>query len=210
MKNLIIIGAGGMGREVYNLAVQCDGYKNDYIIKGFLDDNIHSLDGLGDYYPPVLSSVENYTIEKNDFFVCSIGNVLIKKKCTEIIKNKGGNFISLVHPTALINPTAKIGSGCLVFPYAQIGSLATVGNFALIQSFSGIGHDVSIGDYARIDIYVLCIGGVKIGNCVTIHTGAILNHRTVVEDYATIGATSFVIRRVKEGVTVFGNPARPI
>ena len=64
--------------------------------------------------------------------------------------------------------------------------------------------------YSRIDVQVLCVGGVIVGNYVTIHSGAVLNHKVVVEDNAVIGATSFVIRKVKQGTTVFGNPAREI
>ncbi|KAA6347115.1 putative acetyltransferase EpsM [termite gut metagenome] len=208
MKNLIIIGAGGMGREVYDLAIQCRGYNTDFIVKGFLDDNINALDEFGNYYPPILHDLKNYCIEENDFFICSIGSVSIKKHCIEIISEKGGKFLSLIHPTALINPTAKIGIGALVFPYAQIGSHAFVGDFAFIQSLAVIGHDVIVGDYTRFDIGSLCIGGVKIGNNVTLHSRAILNHKVVVEDNATVGAASFVIKRVKEGTTVHGNPAR--
>ncbi|KAA6322020.1 putative acetyltransferase EpsM [termite gut metagenome] len=208
MKNLIIIGAGGMGREVYNLAIQCPEYNTDFIVKGFLDDNINALDKFDNYYPPILRDIKNYCVEENDFFTCSIGSVLLKKQCIEIISKKGGKFLSLIHPTVLINPTAKIGIGVLVFPYAKITSHTSVGDFALIQSFANIGHDVIVGDYTRIDTYVLCIGGVKIGNNVTIHSKVILNHKVVVEDNATVGAASFVIKRVEEGTTVYGNPAR--
>jgi sugar O-acyltransferase (sialic acid O-acetyltransferase NeuD family) len=208
MKNLIIIGAGGMGREVYNLAIQCKSYNKDYIVKGFLDNNKNALDGFGDYYPPILGDVNNYIIEDNDTFVCSIGNVFQRKENIDNIIAKGGCFLSLIHPTVLINPTAKLGEGSIIFPYAQIGSNAVIGDFVLIQSFAGIAHDVILGNYVRVDIYVLCIGDVKIGNNVTIHTGAIINHKVVVGDNATVGAASFVIKSVKEGITVFGNPAR--
>jgi sugar O-acyltransferase (sialic acid O-acetyltransferase NeuD family) len=207
MKNLIIIGAGGMGREVYNLAMQCNGYGVDFTIKGFLDKKADALEGFEKYYPPVRGNVEDYQIGPDDFFTCSIGNVRFREKNIKTILEKGGQFLSLVHPTALVNPTVKMGIGCLIFPYAQVGSHAVIGDFALIQSYAGIGHDAVIGNYTRVDTHVLCVGGVKIGNGVTIHAGAILNHKVVVEDNSVIGAASFVIKRVKEGTTVFGYPA---
>ena len=209
MKNLLIIGARGFGREVINLAMQCDGYQTLFQIKGFLDDKKNALDTFNGY-PPIIDSVENYDVKDDDVFVCGIGDVQQKKKYVQIILDKGGCFISLVHPTALINPTAAIGKGLLVFPFAQVGSAAIVGDYVLIQSYAGIAHDVKIGDYSRIDVQVLCVGGVIVGNDVTIHSGAVLNHKVVVEDNAVIGATSFVIRKVKQGTTVFGNPAREI
>ena len=208
MVHLIIIGAGGMGREVYWLATQCKGYKTEYEIKGFLDYEDSSWNT--NVYPPIIGIETSYVIQENDRFVCSIGNVQIKKKICEVIISKGGIFINLIHPTAIINPRTTIGYGCLVFPYALTGSESIIGNNVLLQSFSGVAHDCQVGDYSRIDVQVLLIGGVKIGNCVTVHTGAVLNHFVVVEDDAIVGATSFVIKKVKKGTTVFGNPAREL
>ena len=70
--------------------------------------------------------------------------------------------------------------------------------------------DVVIGDWNRIDTRVVCIGGIRIGNETIIHTSVVLNHRVIVEDNAQVGACSFVIRRVKTGTTVHGNPAKKI
>ena len=56
MKNLVIIGAGGMGRTMYNIALECLGFKTEFQIKGFLDDDLSALDGF-DGYPPVLGKV---------------------------------------------------------------------------------------------------------------------------------------------------------
>lgn len=209
MKNLIIIGAGGMGREVLNLALQCEGYNKEYVIKGFIDDNLESMNGLVGY-PPVIGRIDDYKIKHDDVFVCSIGSVHSKKKCIDSIVERGGSFISLIHPTSLINPHAKFGLGCQVFPFAQIGSEAVIGNYVLLQSYAGIAHDVTVGDYTRIDTHVLCVGGVTIGNRVTLHTAAIINHGVTIEDDATVGAASFVIKRVKQGTSVFGTPAKII
>ena len=209
MNDLIIIGAGGLGREIYNLATQCGGYLVNFRIKGFLDDNLLALDKFN-VYPPILGRIEDYCIGENDVFTCSFGNVKSKKHTIESLKGRGGKFISLIHPTAIINFTAILGVGCIVFPFAQVGSAAVVGDYVLIQSYAGVSHDVQIGDYTRIDVQVLCVGGVVIGNNVTVHSGAILNHKVVVEDNAVVGATSFVIRRVKQGSTVFGNPAKEL
>ena len=65
MKNLIIIGAGGMGRQVFLFAQGCKGYQKDYVIKGFLDDNLDAMDGFDDF-PPLLGSVDDYEIQPDD------------------------------------------------------------------------------------------------------------------------------------------------
>ena len=209
MKNLIIIGAGGMGRSIYNLALECEGYKKDYIVKGFLDDNIHALDSF-EGYPPVLSSVADYRVENGDVFTCSLGNVQLKKEFIMIIEGKGGDFISLISSLARVKTNAILGRGCIVEPFASIGCDASVGNHVLVQAFTVIGHDVHVGDWSRVDTHVTCVGESKIGNEVSIHTGAVINNKVVVEDRAFVGAGSFVVRRVKEGTTVYGNPARKL
>lgn len=56
MRNLIIIGAGGMGRTIYDMALENNGYLKDFQIKGFIDDDIHQLDRFGNY-PPIISTI---------------------------------------------------------------------------------------------------------------------------------------------------------
>lgn len=210
MEHLVIIGAGGMGREVFHLATDCVDYGLRYDIKGFLDDNPTALKGFDFQYPPILSSIDDYIIEEKDVFVCSIGDVHTKKRIVENIESHGGRFINLIHPNVQINSTAIIGNGVLVFHDVHIGSEAIIGKHVMLQSYSAIGHDVVIGDYTRIDPKVSVIGGVKVGSCVTLHTMCVLNHKVTVGDDAVVGALSFVIRKVKSGITVFGIPAKEI
>lgn len=210
MKQLVIIGAGGMGREVYHLATECNGYGVSYQIKGFVDDDSHALDGFVYDYPPILSSIDSYVISEDDVFVCSIGDVQTKVRIVEDIKSRGGCFMSLIHPNVYINQTAILGDGLLIFHDVHVGSEATIGNYVMLQSYCAIGHDAQIGHFTRIDPKVSVIGGVKVGNRVALHTMCVLNHKVKVGDDAVVGAMSFVIRSVKPGITVFGIPAKEL
>lgn len=209
MKHLIIIGAGGMGRQVLSFAKSCKGYGNEYDIKGFLDDN---LDAMKDYpdYPPVLGTVDGYQIQPEDIFFNSIGGVAPKKKCINKILNRGGEFITLIHPTALITPGAKIGTGCMIAAKVGIGTETEIGDFCLVQSNAIIGHDVHVGNFCRIDCNVVLIADVKLDNDVCVHTSSVINHGVHIGEGSTVGALSFVIRNVKPGTTVQGNPAKRI
>jgi len=207
MKQLIIVGGGGMGRSVFCIAQGCKGYGDEFEIKGFLDDNIHSMDGFKGY-SPVLNTIDDYKIDFDDVFVCSIGNTHIKKAICDKLKAKGAKFISLVHKTAIVRQNAIIGDGCIVADYASIGADCTLGENTLIQSYAIAAHDCVIGNYVRIDSHCVCVGGVIVEDCVMVHTGAVLSHKVVVSKGATIAANSFVIKKVKAGTTVFGNPAK--
>lgn len=207
MKELVIIGAGGMGRDIYWSARCCHGYGEDFIIKGFLDDDLSSQDGFEDY-PPLLGTIDNYKIQENDVFTCSIGNVQTKAKVCETLKAKGARFYTLINKTAIVHEHTILGEGCYVGEYALIGTEATIGDNCLIQAFSIIGHDCKIGNYVRIDTHSVIIGGVEIDNRATIHTAAVVSHKVIVGEDAVVAACSFVIKKVKPGTTVCGNPAK--
>lgn len=209
MNHLIIIGAGGMGRQVLSFAKSCNGYGEDYDIKGFLDDNPHAMDGFPGY-PPLLGTVDGYQIEDGDVFFNSIGDISSKKLCIQKILDRGGDFMTLIHPTAQVSPDTIIGKGCMLSSYVGIGVETTIGDFCLLQSKCTIGHDVHVGDFARIDCNVVLIAGVNVGKDVCVHTSSVVNHDVILGDGCTVGAMSFVIKNVKPGQTVFGNPAKVI
>lgn len=207
MKELIIVGGGGMGRSVYCIAKGCYGYETEFKIKGFIDDNIHSIDGF-EGYPPVLGTIDEYNIQPNDVFVCSIGTTKIKKLICEKLIARGARFQSLIHKTAIIRQNSTIGEGSIVADFASVGADCKIGKNVLLQSYAIAAHDCNIGDYARIDTHVVCVGGVVVEDTATIHTGAVVSHKVIVGEGAVVAATSFVIKKVKPYTTVWGNPAK--
>lgn len=208
MKNLIIIGAGGMGRTIYDMACENAGYNKDFVIKGFIDDNLKALDGF-ENYPPVVGTIADYQVQVNDIFVCSIGGES-RRPCMESIIARGGEFLTMIHPSSRIGTNVHIGEGCYVGAYTIIAADAFVDDYNFIQSHTIIGHDVKMGKWNRIDSNVFVVGGVVIGEGCMIHTRAMLNHEVVVGDGAHVGACSMVINKVEPGTTVFGVPARRI
>ena len=196
-----------MGRSVYCIAKGCYGYETEFVIKGFIDDNIHSIDGF-EGYPPVLGTIDDYNIQPNDVFVCSIGKTKTKKLICEKLIARGAKFHSLIHKTAIIRQNSVIGEGSIVADFASVGADCKIGKNVLLQSYAIAAHDCIIGDYARIDTHVVCVGGVVIEDTATIHTGAVVSHKVVVGEGAVVAATSFVIKKVKPDTTVWGNPAK--
>lgn len=208
MLNLIIIGAGGMGRTVYDIARESIGYGSEFVIKGFLDDNLEALKEFQNY-PPIISRISEYTPEKNDRFTFSIGGDA-RRKCIENLIDRGAKFINLIHSSSRIGTNVKIGEGNIIAAFTSLGADCTIGNYNMIQSYTVIGHDARIGDFNRIDTHVTCVGGIKVMDNTTIHTSAVINHKVTVEEGAKVGACSFVIRKVKAGDTVLGVPAKKI
>lgn len=206
MKKLYIIGARGFGREIYHLARETEEYGKEFVIAGFLDDKADALDGY-EGYPPIISSVEDFTPTDQDVFTCALGDVKYKKKYIEIILSKGGKFITLKHPTAYIAPNAIIGEGCIITAYCRLSCDIFVGNYNTFQPFTSVGHDVKIGNFCHFNTNSFMGGFVRIEDEVTLHTGAIIHPHKTVKMNSIIGAGAVVIRNVPASTTLFGNPA---
>ena len=208
MKNLLIIGARGTGRGLYGFREDFIGYNETFSIKGFLDDDMNVLKGF-EGYPPIISSVEDYEIQKNDVFICALGDPRMKQKYIEMLSAKRGEFISLFSKTLVLSKTnRKFGMGCIVLSHTAIDADTEIGNFVTILPGVLIGHDTVIEDYCVLDCHVFCGGGSKIKKGALLYTGTkILPHRTVGE-YAVVNAGSVVARDVPAGATVMGIPAQ--
>lgn len=209
MKHLVIIGAGGMGRCLYTLAKKSIGYQETFDVKGFIDDNVSALDNFANY-PPILSTISDYQITEDDVFTCSIGDTGTKRKILESFKERGGEFITLIHEDSNIGQNTIIGKGTIIDDYVHIDPDVTIGEDCLIQSHAIIGHDCIIGDNVRIDTHCTLVGGTVVKDNACIFTLAMINHNVIIGENAVVGACSFVIKKVKPGTTVFGIPAKII
>lgn len=206
MKNLLIIGARGWGREVL-WAFQSG---SDISIKGFLDDDTHALDGLRGDFPPIISSVEEYEVQPDDVFFCALGSPEYRNKYVNIIECKGGHFVSFISPQAKISPNAVIGEGSFIGPLSVISDNVNIGRHVMVHGMVTLGHDVKIGDFVSIEAYCFLGGYAEVGDFSSIHVrSTILRHKKI-GVCVSVGAASVVIRNVKDNFHVFGNPAKRI
>ena len=206
MKQMLVVGARGYGREVYNFAKECAGYGSEFEIKGFLDDKANALDGFSNY-PGIIGPVETYRIGEDDLFVAALGSVKHKRFYVEHIKARGGRFMTLIHPAATVYSNTKFGEGCIVSQCTTITCDVRVGDFVTFHGFCTVGHDAKIGNFCQLDAYTFMGGYAELGDEVTLHTGAKIMPHKKVGAGATVGAGSVVIHNVKAGTTVFGMPA---
>jgi len=211
MKHLIIIGARGFGRETYRSFILTNPYlRKEIDVKGFLDDKSDALAGLNGDWPPILGSVEDYEIQNDDVFFCALGDSHWRKHYSQIISRKGGHFISIIHPAAQVSSAAVIGEGCIIGPFTTISPNVRIGNHVIIHGYVCIGHDTSISDFASIESYVFLGGYASVGELATMHTkSSIIPHKSIGKE-CVVGFGSVVMRNIKDGLHVFGNPARII
>ena len=207
MKQLYIVGAGGFGREVFNWLEDLEANGNEWEVIGFLDDDSTALDGFN-YPKSVVGGIGDHKPEPNNVYVCGIGSQSYKRTVCEALKSKGANFISVVHPSAKIGRNVKLGSGVVLCPRVTLTCDIEVGSMSMINCHTSVGHDAKIEDWVTISAHCDLTGHTRVGEGAFLGSGSRLIPGTKVGAGAIVGAGSVVIRKVPEGVSVFGNPAR--
>lgn len=207
MKNLVIITAGGCGREVLQWAKDINETKPRWNIKGFIDDNPDVLEGLI-HDVAVLSTIHEYEPQPDDEFVCCIGDSVAREKIIEEMKQKGAVFTSLIHPTAVIADNCAIGEGVIIYPFALVSDNAVIGDGCIINMYSSVAHDAHLGKYCTISAHCDVTGKCTLGDRVFMGSTSHVVPNLKIGSDVYICAGSTVMAKVRDGLKVLGNPAR--
>jgi sugar O-acyltransferase (sialic acid O-acetyltransferase NeuD family) len=204
-KKVLIYGAGGLGREVLSMLA---GHSELEAI-GFLDDEKAPgtmVSGL-----PVIGNSLSEQLSSNSVIV-AIGNPLIKHAVVQKLRGRNADFVSVIHPSVIIQSreSVKIGDGVVIGAGTVLTTDIVVGDHVLINLNCTIGHDVTIGDYSSLMPGVNIAGEVSVGTRVLIGSGVNVLNRIKIGKLAKVGMGSVVIRSVDENCTVVGVPAKPV
>ncbi|MFG6468681.1 acetyltransferase [Roseateles sp. BYS87W] len=210
MKQIVLVGAGGMAREL--LALMAPQIQSGQIrVRGVVDDTREPCDAVFPGYPyPVLSGIAQYTPQADDEVVIAIGDPTARLRIAHDLRARGARFHTFIHPMSVVAPDAQIGEGVIVYPFSLISANTRLSDFVVINTHSGAGHDVSIGEGSVICAHVDLTGWVQIGTAVLVGSHASILPKVRIGDGARIGAGSTVVRSVKPGATVFSQPARTL
>ena len=209
MKRLLIVGAGGFGREMFAAAREALGYGEDFIVAGFLDDNLHALDGFSGY-PQILGTLADYKFGADDVFITAVGSIPVRRKIVAQIEARGGVFATVVHRSAVIGPNVSIGVGSFIAPNVSLTADVSIGRHTCVFHNTSIGHDTIVGDFAHIYAQCSLGGSVRIASGTNVYPGAVVTPRRKIGEDAVVGALSAVFSDVPPRVTVLGNPAAPL
>lgn len=206
MKDLIIVGAGGFGRELLDIIKDINAIQPQWNIKGFLDDNPNALIGKNSNLT-IIGNTTEWIPSINEEFALAIANPSLKKNVINLLIEKKAEFVKIIHPTARISTSAIIGKALVVYPNACIGPDTLIGDYVTLLG-SSIGHDASIGDYTTISSFCDITGGCKIGESTFLASRVSIVPNATIGNNAYVGIGSVVINNVKNGERVFGYPAK--
>jgi len=204
MKRILILGAGGFGREVLAWArVALSGDR----IGGFLDDNPRAGEDPR-LRAPLVGSISTYEPLPDDVFICAVGSPRMRCLLSGMIKERGGRFITLVHPAAIVAEGARLAEGVIVCPQAIVSVDAQVGEGTAIYYHSSIDHDAEVGPWCQISAHCDVTGAARLGAGVFMGSHATILPGVSVGDGTIIGAGAVVTCDVAPGAMVVGVPAR--
>lgn len=208
-KSLVIVGAGGFGREVFEWAAQSFDFTGEWRFKGFIDDNLEALRGKN-YPKGVLCRVGDYQPEPDDYFLCAVGKPKMKEELVKQMLAKGVRPATLIHPSVVIGRNVTIGEGVILCPRVVLTCDIILHDFVTLNVGTAAGHDVVIGSWTQTSAFCDLTGSTQVGERVFMGSHSTLLPGVEVGDDAVVGAGSVVVRDVKAGETVFGAPAVPL
>lgn len=212
-EKVILIGCGQHCKVVmYNMAEQglydvaciaevdhskCGIKIDDVMVEPFENYNVNSMRLLEKKY------------ETNLFFI-SFGAMKYRKKVFEFLSNNGWEAVNIIHPDAIVSPTAKIGKGVLIECGCLITPSPVIGDNVVVNTGSQVNHDNIVEDHVYIASGVVLSGGVTIGANTLLDDGVIVTLGRTVGKNSLIGAGAVVTKNIPDGVVAYGNPCKVI
>jgi sugar O-acyltransferase (sialic acid O-acetyltransferase NeuD family) len=208
MRSLVIVGAGGFGREVLGLVRDINALAPTFDFLGYLDDGDVDTVLLGRLGAQVLGGTARLA-DLDAAYVIAIGSPRSRKAIDALARGSRREAATLRHPAAGVGSDVRLGEGAIVCGHAQLTTNVEVGRHSVINISCTIGHDVVIGDLVTMHPGVRVSGGVVIEDGATLGTGSVILPRVRVGAGSVVGAGAVVVRDVAPFVTVVGPAARP-
>lgn len=210
MKEVVVVGAGGFGREVLELLRDINAVGRQWEVLGFLDDDrdIHGTTINGAEVLGGLDWLEGPS--PSPHAVLGVGSPAVKKKLVPQLRDRVAGFPSLVHPTAVVSRYVEVDEGVVITAGNIVTANVVLGAFAMVNLMCTIGHDAVIGEYATLSPGVNVSGYVRVGQGCDLGTGAKLVPGCEIGAWSIIGAGAVVAADVPANSTAVGVPARVI
>lgn len=206
--DIVIVGAGDFGREILQYCRDCIAAGLEAQIKGFLDD---AAAEIGHFHPdvPVLGTIADYTPSgEHERFVIAIGSTPLRRELGQRLRLHGRRFVSIVHPSAYVAPTATLASGCVICPFAFVAPFAQLAEDVVLNTYASVGHDTRVGAGSVLSPYAVINGRVTLETDVFLGTQSAVTAGCSIGHRSKIAAGAVATRDCPPGFLLAGNPAK--
>lgn len=208
LKRLVIVGAGGLGREVAWLVNDINKENLTWDLVGFIDDGKtgHTVEG----YPIIGKLDDIFKLDPLPAAVIAIADAKIRAKIYGVLSQKGIEFATLIHPSVVMSEYVSIGNGSVICAGTIITTNVKLGNACILNLGCFIGHDTVLDDFVSLMPGANIAGEVTVGRGTYFGLNSAVINRINIGSWSTIGAGATVITNIPDKVTAVGVPARVI
>lgn len=210
MKQLIIVGAGGFGRETAALVEAINAASpGSWDVVGFVDDGA-ALCNATVQHLPVLGGMNWLVRQRGLHYTLAVGASRVRQRLGERLAEAPLAAATLLHPSVDVHPTTHIGPGAIICKGVVLTVSVTLGRHVILNLNSTVGHDACLGDYVTAYPGVHFSGAAQIGRAAELGTGCVVLPGISVGEETVVGAGAVVNRDLPEHCTAVGVPARPL
>lgn len=202
---IAIIGHGGQSKVIRDLISL---HSNAQIV-AYLDDKYEELireDNI--FVGPILSAEIILNFFRDVKFIIAIGENKIRRLVADKLEIADEHYVTLIHPTATVSPSAEIGFGSVIMAHSVINADTNIGNHAIINTNSVVEHDNKLGDFVHVSPNATLTGAVDIGDGVHVGAGATIIPNMRIGKWTMIGAGATVVHPIPSYCTAVGVPAK--
>ena len=209
MRAVVIVGAGGFGREVLEIFKDQNKIEKQWNMLGFIDEDVRLQGKLMNGYP-VLGGLDWLKEHNNTNLGCvvAIGTCETRKAVVKKLQEMGVHFYNAIHPSVIMSEFVELGEDVIICAGSILTVNIKIGDHVHIDTNCTIAHDAVIGDYCRLNPGVTINGNDHLGEGVYVGTGASFIQGVSVGSWSTIGAGATVIEHIPEKVVAVGVPAK--
>ncbi len=140
--------------------------------------------------------------------ILGIGQNQARQRVAESCRKLGYELVTLVHPSAVLSPSAHVGAGTVIMAQVAVNADAHIGEGVILNTGAVIEHDVVLGDFSHVSPRSVLGGGARLGEGSQLGIGGVVLPRAVVGRHSIVGGGATVVHDVPDGVVAIGTPAR--